>query len=213
MWSHLMVERFYSAWWHSASWLRYPGPRRSLIQATPPRWPWLVKCPHFLQVEALVQRWISTRKLLLGRAFGGDPLFFAVTTNPREASGWTQPALGHDDGTGSPRSTRPNFTTLRSGSQPFHTCSLILTWSAACVNSELEVWMQLYSENFHGSGGGSRCVERKDANNRSNSHDRAMYGAVWQQDAPTDWVFRYLWEANAVFWDKAAEFVFFSILL
>lgn len=74
--------------------------------------------------------------LVLGRAFGGDPLLFAVTTNPREAGGWTRPAFGHDDGTGSPRSTRP---TLHSGSQPFHTCLLILTLSAACVNSELEV--------------------------------------------------------------------------
>lgn len=32
--------------------------------------------------------------------------------------------------------------------------------------------MQLYSENFHSSGGDSGCVEQKEANNRSNSHDR-----------------------------------------
>ena len=47
-----------------------------------PRWPWLVKCSHFHQEGASVQRLLRAGKLLLERqpprAFGGDPRFLTL---------------------------------------------------------------------------------------------------------------------------------------
>lgn len=92
MWSHLIVESLYSEWWQSALWLcsvRW-GLRLKPYTGKAPWWPWLVKCSHFHQEGASVQRLLRAGKLLLERqpqrAFGGDPCFltFAAGTPSRK---------------------------------------------------------------------------------------------------------------------------------
>lgn len=85
MWSHLIVESLYSEWWQSALWLcsvRW-ALRLKPYTGKAPWWPWLVKCSHFHQEGASVQRLLRTGKLLLERqqlrAFGGDPCFLTFT--------------------------------------------------------------------------------------------------------------------------------------
>lgn len=85
MWSHLIVESLYSEWWQSALWLcsvRW-ALRLKPYTGKAPWWPWLVKCSHFHQEGASVQRLLRTGKLLLERqqlrAFGVDPCFLTFT--------------------------------------------------------------------------------------------------------------------------------------
>lgn len=78
MWSHLIVVSLYSERWQSALWLcsvRW-ALRRKPYTGKVPWWPWLVKCSHFHQEGASVQRPLSDDKLLLAgqlkKTSGGD---------------------------------------------------------------------------------------------------------------------------------------------
>lgn len=133
MWSHLIVESLYSEWWQSALWLCGVcwALRLKPYTGKAPWWPWLVKCSHFHQEGASVQRPLRAGRLLLEgqpqKAFGGDLCFLTFIAEARLRN-----CITHRKTTNLYANVYYKIQTVQPAAQRIWTYSRALRWMLTC---------------------------------------------------------------------------------